>query len=147
MEATAVNDISGRVIAAVPTFDELMWPLLEALRVMGGSATNEELLNKVIELEGYPADVQAVQHTDGRQSKLNYNLAWAKTYLKKVSALSNSSREQQPRRLVADQNGRAVHKAGRHRRSEPRSQTGLGRAESEKACRGGRDSSNRRRCR
>lgn len=76
----------------MPTFDELMWPLLNALRVMGGSATNEELLAKIIEQEAYPAEVQSVQHTDGRQTKLNYNLAWAKTYLKKVGALENSSR-------------------------------------------------------
>lgn len=69
-----------------------MWPLLNALRVMGGSATNEELLAKIIEQEAYPAEVQSVQHTDGRQTKLNYNLAWAKTYLKKVGALENSSR-------------------------------------------------------
>ena len=58
----------------------------------GGSAANEELLAKVIELEACPADVQAVQHTDGRQTKLNYNLAWAKIFLKKVGVLGNSSR-------------------------------------------------------
>jgi hypothetical protein len=68
----------------VPSFDELMWPMLQALKAMGGSATNEELLAKIIELEGYPPDIQAFQHSDNRQTKLNYNLAWAKTYLKKV---------------------------------------------------------------
>ena len=76
----------------VPSFDELMWPTLEALRAMGGSATNEELLAKVIELEGYSPAVQTAQHSDNRQTKLNYNLAWAKTYLKKKGALENSSR-------------------------------------------------------
>jgi restriction system protein len=59
---------------------------------MGGSGTNEELLAKVIEVENYSPDVQAVIHVDGRQSKLNYNLAWAKTYLKKVGAVENSHR-------------------------------------------------------
>jgi restriction system protein len=59
---------------------------------MGGSATNEELLAKVIEVEAIPMDVQAVQHTDHRQTRLNYNLAWAKTYLKKVGAIENSAR-------------------------------------------------------
>ncbi len=77
---------------SVPTFDELMWPTLRALQAMGGSGTNEELLAKIIELEQVPPDVQAVQHTDHRQTKLNYNLAWAKTYLKKVGAIDNSSR-------------------------------------------------------
>lgn len=59
----------------VPSFDELMWPALKALRAMGGSATNEELLAKVIELEGYSPEVQAFQHSDNRQTKINYNLA------------------------------------------------------------------------
>ncbi|MFL5287199.1 MAG: winged helix-turn-helix domain-containing protein, partial [Rhodopila sp.] len=76
----------------VPSFDELMWPTLQALRAMGGSATNEELLAKVIEREAYSPRVQAFQHSDNRQTKLNYNLAWAKTYLKKVGAVENSSR-------------------------------------------------------
>lgn len=76
----------------VPSFDELLWPTLRALRSMGGSATNEELLAKVIELENFPSDVQNFQHSDNRQTKLNYNLAWAKTYLKKAGAIDNSSR-------------------------------------------------------
>ncbi len=77
---------------SVPTFDALMWPTLRALHAMGGSATNEELLSKVIEVAAISPDVQAIQHTDHRQSRLNYNLAWAKTYLKKVGAIDNSSR-------------------------------------------------------
>jgi restriction system protein len=75
-----------------PTFDELMWPALQALKSMGGSGTNEELLNKIVELERIPPEVQAIEHTDHRQSRLNYNLAWAKTYLKKVGAVDNSRR-------------------------------------------------------
>jgi restriction system protein len=78
--------------ALVPTFDALMRPTLEALKVMGGSGSNEELLAKIIEVANIPPKVQAVQHTDHRQTKLNYNLAWAKTYLKKVGAIDNSNR-------------------------------------------------------
>lgn len=79
-------------MATVPTFDELMWPTLRALKAMGGSGTNEELVAKIIELERIPSDVQAAQHTDHRQSKLNSNLSWSKFYLKKVLAIDNSSR-------------------------------------------------------
>jgi hypothetical protein len=32
----------------VPTFDELMLPALRALKAMGGSGTNEELLAKMM---------------------------------------------------------------------------------------------------
>lgn len=76
----------------VPPYDQLMRPTLKALKAMGGSGTNSEILEKVIELEGYPEEVQDLIHTDNAQTKLNYNLAWAKTYLKKVGALDNSER-------------------------------------------------------
>jgi len=65
---------------------------LRALKAMGGSGTNEELLNKIIEIEQIAPAVQAIEHSDHRQSRLNYNLAWAKTYLKKVGAIDNSRR-------------------------------------------------------
>jgi restriction system protein len=89
---TADTFSEAQEIASVPTFDALMWPTLQALKTMGGSGTNEELLNKVIEVAQVPPAIQVVQHTDHRQTKLNYNLAWAKTYLKKVGAIDNSSR-------------------------------------------------------
>jgi len=76
---------------AVPTYDKLMWPTLRALKAMGGSATNEELLTKIIEIESVPPEVQSIPHTQ-RETKLSYNLAWARTYLKKVGAIDNSSR-------------------------------------------------------
>jgi restriction system protein len=79
-------------MATAPTFDELMWPALQALKAVGGSAANEELLNKIIELEQIPPEVQVIEHTDHRQSRLNYNLAWARTYLKKAGAIDNSQR-------------------------------------------------------
>jgi restriction system protein len=67
----------------VPTFDVLMWPALVAMKELGGSATHDELLEKVIELEHIPEAVQNVMHTE-RKTKVSYNLAWAKTYLGKV---------------------------------------------------------------
>jgi restriction system protein len=80
------------MIREVPSFDELLWPVVCALRATDGSASNEELLNKVIEIEVIPDDVASVVHSDNRQSRLNYNLAWAKTYLKKAGIITNSQR-------------------------------------------------------
>lgn len=77
---------------AVPQFYELMFPVLKALKATGGSASNQELLDKIIEIERIPEEVQNVIHSDHRQSKLNYNLAWAKTYLRIVGAVANSQR-------------------------------------------------------
>jgi restriction system protein len=76
----------------VPTYDELMWPALKALKAMGGSGSNEELLAKIIQLKKIPESIQSYLHTDHRQTRLGYNLAWAKTYLKRVGAIENSTR-------------------------------------------------------
>ena len=76
--------------AKVPTYDKLMWPVLEAIKALGGSATNDELLDKVIELEHVTDAVQNVMHTE-HQTKLGYRIAWAKTYLGKADALENPS--------------------------------------------------------
>jgi restriction system protein len=59
---------------------------------MGGSASHQELLDKVIELAKIPEAVQNVSHTTGRQTKLGYNLRWAESYLGKYGALENTAR-------------------------------------------------------
>jgi restriction system protein len=74
----------------VPTYDKLMWPILKAIKALGGSGTNDELLDKVVELEHIPDAVQNVMHTE-HQTKLSYRLAWAKTYLGKAGAFDNPS--------------------------------------------------------
>lgn len=76
----------------VPTHVDLMWPTIKALKAMDGSGSNDELLVKVTELEGIPEEVSSITHKDGRQSKLSYRLAWARTYLRMVGALENSAR-------------------------------------------------------
>jgi restriction system protein len=58
----------------VPTYDELMWPALKALKAMGGSASNEELLAKIIELEKIPERIQSYLHADHRLTRLGYIL-------------------------------------------------------------------------
>jgi len=77
---------------SVPAYHELMWPTVVALKSLGGSATNEELLTKVVEIMNLSPEVQAIPHTDGRETKVGYNLAWAKTYMKKVGFVGNSTR-------------------------------------------------------
>lgn len=76
------------------TYDQLMNPLLRALGHLGGSASNAELLDKVIELEGLSDELTTVLHSPdkGNQTELGYRLAWARTYLKHAGYLLNSSR-------------------------------------------------------
>ena len=78
----------------LPTYDQLMNPLLCALQVLGGSGSIEEIYDKVVELEKFPEDVTFQLHNPEKsnQTEIAYRLAWARTYLKKYGLLENSSR-------------------------------------------------------
>ncbi len=79
---------------AMPTFDELMNPLLQALRLLGGSGSIEEIYAKTVELLGLPDDILAQLHDPEKssQTEVGYRMAWARTYLRKFGLLDNSSR-------------------------------------------------------
>jgi restriction system protein len=78
----------------IPTFDQLMNPLVQALKDLGGSGTIEEIYNKVAEIAGLTNAQLEVPHAGGRgfKSEIDYRLAWSRTYLKKYGLLENSSR-------------------------------------------------------
>lgn len=78
----------------LPTYDQLMNPLLRALNSLGGSGSVEEIYNKVVELEDFSDEVLAQMHNPEKSndSEVGYRLAWARTYLKKFGLLENSSR-------------------------------------------------------
>src|SRR5713226_6724916 len=76
----------------VPSFKELMWPSLEALKSTGGSASNQELLTRVIQIMGLPEEIQNAPHGDGPRTEVEYRLLWARTYLRKVGAIDSSER-------------------------------------------------------
>lgn len=78
----------------VPTYDQLMNPLIRALQTLGGSGSIEEIYDKVVEQQRFPEDVLALAHDPERstQTEVGYRLAWARTYLKKVGLLENSAR-------------------------------------------------------
>ena len=107
----------------IPTFDQLMNPLLRALQALGGSGSIEEIYEKVVEQEKLPEDVLTRQHDPEKsnQTEVGYRLAWARTYLKKAGLLENSSRgiwaltskSQQLETLNAQEVVRAVKALGR----------------------------------
>jgi restriction system protein len=78
--------------AQIPSYKDLLWPTLRAVREMGDSGTIEEIVEKVIELQGFSEEQQSVPHGDGPRSEIEYRLAWARTYLKGMGALINSTR-------------------------------------------------------
>ena len=78
---------------SLPTFDDLLIPIVKALIQLGGSGTIEEINSKVYEITELPDDILQVPHGDeGTTNEVDYRLAWARTYLKKFGLLENSSR-------------------------------------------------------
>jgi restriction system protein len=78
----------------VPTFEQLMNPLITALRDLGGSGSIDEIYERVIQNLKLSEDVLAVLHDPEASNKteVQYRLAWARTYLKKYGVLTNSTR-------------------------------------------------------
>jgi restriction system protein len=76
----------------IPTYRDLLWPTLRAVREIGDSGTIDEIVEKVVELEGFTEEQQAVPHGDEPRTEIEYRLAWARTYLKGMGALNNSER-------------------------------------------------------
>ena len=72
-------------------YDELFNPVLQALHMLGGSGTNAEIEEKMIENLGLPdAEVEDIHR--GNTTKLTYRSAWARNYLKRLGLLENSAR-------------------------------------------------------
>ena len=77
----------------LPSLPGMMLATIEALNDLGGSATIHELDERVIELEGVTEAEQAfTMARDDNRTRVNYYLAWARTYLKRGGALINSAR-------------------------------------------------------
>ena len=76
-----------------PTYPNLIIPTYKAFLELGGSANNNEIRDKVIidmSLSDEQADVTHLGNIN--QTELEYQLAWARTYLKNYGVLENSGR-------------------------------------------------------
>lgn len=77
----------------LPDLPGMMLTIVDALKEIGGSAHIHELDEKVIEIEGLSEEEQSHPMSGGdSRLRVNYYLAWARTYLKRGNALENSSR-------------------------------------------------------
>lgn len=75
----------------VPNYKELLWPTLKVLEALGGSASIQEILERVASDLKLSDEVLNIRH-DVSSSEFSYQCAWARTYLKKVGTIDNSSR-------------------------------------------------------
>ena len=77
----------------VPSYQQVMNPTLQAIHALGGSGTNEEIADKVIELMKLPPEVVEQQHKDTNATAVEYRIAWARTYLKTYGLLESPKRK------------------------------------------------------
>lgn len=76
---------------AVPKYDELFEPLLQAMQQLGGSASVTEQEDTVAaNLRLTEKEIAEIHR--GTRTKLSYRLAWARNYLKRFGLLENSTR-------------------------------------------------------
>lgn len=77
----------------VPRYPDLIVPAFSALKDLGGSGSNDEILACVINNLQLPDEVVDFPHKGSTSlSELAYQLAWARTYLKKFGVIENSAR-------------------------------------------------------
>jgi restriction system protein len=81
-----------RSSSPVPTFDAMLLPTVQALKMLGGSGTTEEIYDKVAQILDLPDHVLEIPHGSTSQGAVEYRLAWSRTYLKKYGLIENSAR-------------------------------------------------------
>lgn len=76
----------------IPTYNNMMHELFQAMKELGGSGTIQEIDDKTIEILDLSSEVQEIMHGNSSKTEVEYRLAWTRTYMKKVGILENSSR-------------------------------------------------------
>jgi restriction system protein len=76
----------------IPTHRDVLWTTLCAVREIGDSGTNEEIVAMVLGREHFSDAQLAVPSRNGRGGLIEYRLAWARSYLKGMGLLENSER-------------------------------------------------------
>ena len=83
----------NKIDSRIPQYSNLIMPTFIALKKLGGSGTNDEIFNQVINDLNLPDEVADITHNGNvNQSELSYRLAWARTYLANYGAIQNSAR-------------------------------------------------------
>lgn len=77
----------------LPSYDQLMNPVLRALTSLGGSGSIEEIYDKLADQERLPEEMLAIAHDPEKstQTEVAYRLAWARTYLKSLVCLKTQA--------------------------------------------------------
>ncbi len=77
----------------IPRYNKLIQPVFSALKKLGGSGSNSDILDAVIEDLHISDEVADILHKGNpNKTELAYQTDWARTYLRKYGAIVNSAR-------------------------------------------------------
>ncbi len=77
----------------IPRYSKLIMPTFVALKELGGSGKNDEILNQIIVDLQIPDEVADIPHKGNpNKTELSYQADWARTYLNKFGVIENSAR-------------------------------------------------------
>lgn len=76
----------------LPSHVAMAWPTLCAIRRAGGSATIADILEQVAAELSLDAHQRSLLLGKGSRTLLSYRLAWTRTFLKNMGAISNDGR-------------------------------------------------------
>ena len=101
----------------VPTYNNMMCELFQAMKELGGSGTIREIDDKTIEILGVPIEVQEIMHGSSSKTEIEYRLAWTRTLkgrelekidpieiVQKVREMTSLNRKDAPNINIEDEN-------------------------------------------
>lgn len=83
----------NKIDKRIPRYNKLIVPTFIALKELGGSGKNEEILDQIIaDLKLSDAVVDILHKGRANKSELSYQADWARTYLRRFGVIENSAR-------------------------------------------------------
>lgn len=77
----------------IPRYSKLIVPTFQALKKLGGSGKNDEILNQIITDLKIPDEIADIPHKGNpNKTEISYQADWARTYLNKYGVIENSAR-------------------------------------------------------
>ena len=90
---TMGKDTEQKIDKRIPRYTNLIQATFNALKILGGSGTNGEILNQIIRDLKIPDEVADISHRGNpNKSELAYQADWARTYLNRYGVIENSAR-------------------------------------------------------
>ncbi|MBQ2040227.1 MAG: Mrr restriction system protein [Thermoguttaceae bacterium] len=87
------KDTEQKIDKRIPRYTNLIQATFNALKILGGSGTNGEILNQIIRDLKIPDEVADISHRGNpNKSELAYQADWARTYLNRYGVIENSAR-------------------------------------------------------